>query len=99
VNPELLELALAKQRLQLQSASQRDALVAAAAQMAPLFAAADAVREGVSWLRRHPQWLAGAVVAIAVARPGRVLRWAGRVLVAVRAWRSLRAWKPELFGR
>jgi hypothetical protein len=99
MSPARVELALAKQRLQLQSAAQRDAFMAATAQMAPLFAAADAVRDGVRWLRRHPEWLAGAVVAIAVARPGRALRWAGRVLVAVRAWRSLRAWKPELFSR
>lgn len=99
MSPERVELALAKQRLQLQSAAQRDTLMAAAAGMAPLFAAADAVRDGANWLRRNPQWLAGAVVAFAVARPGRVLRWAGRVLLALRAWRRLRAWKPELFDR
>lgn len=97
MSPALVELALAKQRLQLRSAAQRDAFASAAAGMAPLFATADAVRDGVNWLRRHPEWLAGTVVAIAVARPGRVWRWGMRTLVLVRAWRRLRAWKPELF--
>jgi hypothetical protein len=99
MNERMLQLALQKQRLQLQSASQREAIATAAMGIAPLFAAADAVRDGAMWLRRHPEWLAGVVVALAVARPRRVFRWAGRVFLMVRAWRGLRDWQPGIFQR
>jgi hypothetical protein len=99
VNPRLLELALEKQRLQMRSAAQRDGLAAAAARIAPLFAAGDAVRAGFSWLRRHPGWVTGTLVAVAVARPGWAFRWAGNAVLVMRAWRSLRTWQPGLFDR
>jgi hypothetical protein len=91
----MLELALKKQRLQMQSAAQRDALAAAAVGIAPLFAAADLVSNGVRWLKRNPEWLAGGVVALLVARPRRVIRWAQRGLIAWQAWRRISRWRAE----
>ncbi|MBU0751610.1 MAG: YqjK-like family protein [Gammaproteobacteria bacterium] len=99
MNPRILELALRKQRLQLQSATQRDALVAAAAGLAPIFAVADGVRDGTRWLLDHPEWVAGGLVAVLVARPCVVFRWVRRSFFAWQLWRKVAAWQPGLFGR
>jgi hypothetical protein len=58
---------------------------------APL-ALADQVRAGVQWLRRHPEWPLGVAVALAVARPKRALRWAGRLWWAWTSLRRARSW-------
>ena len=89
----LLELALRKQRLQLQSAAQRDALLVAASGLAPVFAVADGVRDGARWLARHPSWLVGGLVAVLVARPRFVLRWARRSFFAWQLWRKVSEWR------
>lgn len=95
MSPRFLELALRKQRLQLQSAAQREALVAAAAGLAPVFAVADGVRDGAHWLNRHPEWLAGGIVALLVARPRAVLRWARRGFFAWQLWRKVGEWRSS----
>lgn len=95
----MIELALRRQRLQIQSATQRKALVAAAENLAPVFAVADGVRDGSRWLARHPEWLAGGIVALLVVRPRVVLRWTRRSFFAWQAWRKLEAWRPDIFGR
>lgn len=95
MSPKLIELALAKQRLQMQSAAHRDALATAAMGLTPLFAAADAVRDGGRWLARNPQWLAGAIVVFLVARPQRITRWARRGFLAWQAWRRVSQWRLE----
>lgn len=43
-------------------------------------AAIDQAREGVNWLRSHPQWSLGALALLLVLRPKRTLRWASRLL-------------------
>jgi hypothetical protein len=95
----MLELALKKQRLQLRSAAQREALASAAVGIAPLFAAVDAMRNGVRWLRRHPEWLVGGLVALVVARPRTVARWAQRAFFAWQAWRRVSRWRAERLAR
>ena len=88
----LLELALKKQRLQLRSTDLRDDLASHAAAFEPLFAAGDAVCEGAHWLRRNPEIAAAAGVALLVARPRMLFRWARRSVVAWQAWSRLNAW-------
>lgn len=87
-----VELALKKQRLQLRSAALRDEFAGHGAAFAPLFAAGDNVREGFRWLRRHPEALVATVVALAVARPRVLFRWARRSVIAWQAWGRLQAW-------
>lgn len=65
-----LELALTKHRLMLEAAMQREELSGHAAGLQPLFHAADQVHSGMRWLGRHPEVVAGSVVALAAARPG-----------------------------
>lgn len=98
----MIDLALQKQRLQLKSAEQRGALIAAVAQFAPAFAVVDTVRDGIRWLRRHPEWLAGGLVTLLVVRPGAVLRLAQRSFFAWQIWRKiseLRAATPGPFAK
>lgn len=65
-----LELALAKHRLMLEAAMQREELAGHAAGLQPLFHAADQVHSGLRWLGRHPEVVAGSVAVLAAARPG-----------------------------
>ena len=87
MNQKLIELALKKQRLQLQAAAQRVMIMQALESAAPAFGAAEKVRSGWRWAKAHPEWLAGIGVALLVARPRAFFRWAKRGFFI---WRSLR---------
>ncbi len=78
MNAKLIDLALKKQRLQLQSAALRDALAENAGNYKSAFALADRMSRGAAWLRRHPALPVAALVTVLVARPRAVLRLAGR---------------------
>lgn len=92
MSPQQVELALRKQRLQLKSAALRSEFAGHAMVIAPLFAVGDRARNGALWLRRHPEVAAIAVVALLVARPRPLFRWARRGVVAWQAWSRIRAW-------
>lgn len=86
-----IERALEKQRLQLDIAAQRATLARHATGLQPLFNAADQVRAGARWIRRHPEVVAGGVAVIAAARPGvrRFLwRWGQRAFLVWQFWRD-----------
>lgn len=86
------ELALEKQRLQLAAGAQRLALAQHAAGLQPLFHAADQVREGARWIRRHPAAVAGGVAVLVAARPTvrqRLWRWGKRAFIGWRIWRDV----------
>lgn len=92
MNSRLLELALKKQRLQFQSDALRDQWRNNARGLAPVFGAADQVRNGIAWLRRHPEVLVGTGVALAVARPRAIWRWVRRGAIAWQFWRNGQRW-------
>ena len=77
---------LRRQRLLLRSAELRMAIVGQSQVLKAPLALGAQVHTGVQWLYRHPEWPLGVFVALAVARPQRALRWAGRLLWA---WTSL----------
>jgi hypothetical protein len=85
-----IDLALKKQRLQLQSAALRERAAAHGARLAPVFAGFDRLQAGTAWLRAHPQVLVAAAVALLVARPRNAVRWLRRGLFAWQAWKRLR---------
>lgn len=87
MNPKIVELALKKQRLQLQAAAQRVMIMQVLESAAPAFGAAEKVRSGLRWAKAHPEWLAGIGVALVVARPRAFFRWAKRGFFV---WQSLR---------
>jgi hypothetical protein len=78
-----IELALKRQRLQLQAAEQRLAVRRDLARFAPVLSVADTVRAGVAEVKRHPEWLVGAIIVLVVVRPRAVFRWLQR---GVAAW-------------
>jgi hypothetical protein len=96
MNPARLELALKKQRLQLQSATQRQEFARYAAGLAPALGLADRARDGVAWLRGHPELPVAAAAAILVMRPRSVFRWLRRGVFAWRAAHSAGRWLGTL---
>ena len=88
----LLELALHKQRLQMQSDGLREEWRSHVAGLAPVFFTGDKIADGVRWLRDRPPLLIGGAVALLVARPRLLFRWARRTVLAWRSWRRVRGW-------
>ena len=82
-----LDLALKKQRLQLRSDGLRGRWRAHLDELRPALVAGDRVHAGVQWLRRHPALPVAAGVALAVARPRLLWRWAQRGIVLWQVWR------------
>lgn len=93
-----LELALAKQRLQLEAAAQRDALSAYANGLKPLFDAGDQAQAAAQWLGRHPEVLATAVAFLVATRADArrfVWRWGRRAWIAWKLWRNGERWLKQ----
>lgn len=91
MTPQQLELALKKQRLQMQSAALRQTLAQQASAWKPAFHVADQAQAGWRWLRRHPALPVALLVASLVARPLGVVRWARRGWFVLRTWRKFRS--------
>lgn len=92
MNSDRIELALRKQRLQLQSDILREQWRGHVAGLAPVFFTGDKIADGVRWVRRWPLVLIAGAVALGVARPRWVIRWGRRTVLAWRSWRRLRGW-------
>jgi hypothetical protein len=90
VNSTTLELALKKQRLQIASESLRAEFGRYAAGLGPVFNGADCAIEGARWVRRNPQFVVAATVALLVIRPKIAWRWARRAFVGWQTWQKLR---------
>lgn len=80
MNPRQVELALRKQRLQMRSEQQRDALVAGLGRIESLLDVVDRARDRARGLSEHAPLLSAAAFAIVLFRPRLALR------VARRAW-------------
>lgn len=87
MSPEVVELALRKQRLQLRIADQRRALIHHARGIAPVLHGADRVVDGARWVRDHAPVVTGLAVFLLVTRPRFALRWARRGWLG---WQMLR---------
>ncbi|MDD3353388.1 YqjK-like family protein [Zoogloea sp.] len=78
MNPELIELALRKQRLQARCTEQRAALTRHASTFTPLLNGVDRIADGVRWARDHAPIVTGVGIFLVVTRPRASLRWARR---------------------
>lgn len=85
-----LELALRKQRLQLQCEAERAALAAHVAGLAPAFKVVDGTLAAVDWLRAQPRLLIGAAAAVMFLRPRWMWRWGLRGFSLWRLTQNLR---------
>ena len=90
MNAKLLELALRKQRLQIESDRLREQWQDHAQGLAPVLGIADRARAGLDWLRRHPAVPVGIGITIAVAKPRFLWRWAKRAFLVWQFWRKAR---------
>lgn len=91
MNPRVLELALKKQRLQLQAAAQRVRILQTIESVSPAFGAADKARAAIGWAKTHPEVLVGTGIVLLVARPRFLLRWAQRGFFIWEGVRRLRS--------
>jgi hypothetical protein len=85
-----LELALKKQRLLLDCASQRLQLAEHAAGVQPLFAGADGAIGAVRWMKQHPVSVAAASAAVFVLRPRLIWRLGMRGMALWKVVQTLR---------
>jgi hypothetical protein len=85
-----LELALKKQILLLDCASQRQQFAQHAAGLQPIFSGTDRTIEAVHWLKQHPLAIAAGSAALFVLRPRFLLRWGTRGLSLWRLAQTLR---------
>jgi len=92
--PREIELALKKQRLQMQSAALRHRFADHALALQPVFGLADRGRAAVLWLRSHPALPVAILVALLVARPRAMLRLARRGWIVWLTLRKLRGLLP-----
>jgi membrane protein required for beta-lactamase induction len=53
-------------------------------------AGADRVRDGIDWLRAHPEAVLAATATIVVVSPGRAWRWGKRGYLVWRGWQTVR---------
>ena len=89
MNPELVELALRKQRLQLRSAEGGDAHHAMRVFL-PVFGGIDRnIADSVRWPGTTPPILSGVAIFVLVARPRAALRWARRGWVGWQLFRRV----------
>jgi hypothetical protein len=94
-----VEFALKKQRLQLRSAELRERFADYAVDVAPVLRVGDKVVDGVRWVKHHPEVVAAAGLAFAVARPRTVFRWARRGVAAWQTWGRVRGWIEDRVAR
>ncbi len=98
--PDRLQLLLLRrERLVARSGQLRERLHGAAVVVQRPLAWADTVRSGwhtaTHWLQQHPQWLAGGLVVLLIARPRGMLRWGSRLYAGYQlAQRSRPIWQP-----
>jgi hypothetical protein len=53
-------------------------------------AGADRIRDGVEWLKAHPEAVAAVTVTVVVVSPKRAWRWGKRGYVLWRGWQTVR---------
>lgn len=97
-----IELALARQRLQLEITAQRAALAGHVTGLQPLFQIADQVQGGVRWLRGHPEVLAAGIAVLAATRADArrfLWRWGQRGFVVWKLWRDGNRWLDKTSAR
>ncbi len=93
MNQRLVELALKKQRLQIQAATQRLQMAQQLEVFAPAFSAMQGLQRIGAWVRGHSPLLVVAGVVLLVARPKATFRWVRRGFVA---WQLLRRTRGAL---
>ncbi len=85
-----LALLLERDELRLRSAALRREMAVSAAQLRPSRLAGEQFAEARRWLAANPLLAVGAVAAVTVLRPRRMLGWAGSLWWGWQAWQRFR---------
>lgn len=93
MNKKLSQLSEKRERLVNQAAQQRVVLRQDVEPWRAPLALADQGISALRYVRRHPQWIVGFVIVLAVARPARVWKWLQRGLVTWQMAKTLGASK------
>ncbi len=92
MNEKLLKLARRRESLVMEAEQQRMQLVLIVDTWRAPFALADQGLAAISFIRKHPFWLAGcSAVLLKFLRPSRIGKWLQRGLVAWQLVRKLRS--------
>lgn len=98
MNPRQLELALRKQRLQMRSEQQREALLAGLGRIESLLEVVDRARDRAQGLREHVPLLTGVALLTLAIRPRLALRVARRAWLGWMLYRRLGRGLEPLIG-
>lgn len=85
-----LEVAVRHGALRARIDAQREELTKHIAPLETALGGADKALAGVDWLKRHPEAVAAAVLAVAVVSPKRAWRWTKRGVIVWRGWQTVR---------
>lgn len=89
MNSPAVQFALKIQRLQIASERLREDISRYADGLSPVFSAGDYFVQGAHWVRRNPQLLVAAGVALIVIRPKTAWRLTRRAFFTWQVWRKL----------
>lgn len=90
MNKTLLRIAVRREGIVAQAASQRGTLAQHVEPWRMPLALADHGMTGLRYLKRHPEGIVGIAVLLVALRPGRVATWLGRGWVSWQLLQSLR---------
>lgn len=93
-----IALAVRKERLIARSETQRAAIVASLHALEKPLGMLDRGATAVAGLRGHPVLVGAGVAALVVLGRRSLFRWAGRGIMAWRAWRSVSGWARRYFA-
>jgi len=91
MKPELVALALRKQRLQMKAEIQREELLDGLAAVENVLDRVDRLRDGIDWLRHNAPVVSTIALLLLIARPRFTLRWLRRGIVAWQLFRRVKS--------
>jgi len=95
MSERLIKLAERRATLIAKAENQRNALSQAAVPLRVPLALADRGLAGITYLKLHPEWLAGSAVVVLLLKPRRIFKWAQQGWLV---WRFTRSLKNKLYG-
>ncbi|MBX3684531.1 MAG: YqjK-like family protein [Rhodocyclaceae bacterium] len=95
MNPELLDLALRKQRLQIRARLQRQDMAARLGGIGDALDKVDRLRDAASWLRDNAPLVSSIAAGLLLLRPRGTIRWLRRGVIG---WQLLKRARVMLAG-